>query len=96
MSTTSESPEGVTTRLNYEGTVNPKYVDVLDEDKSIAGQKYVCVSFLSPEKIIEDKDMFFFKQFLKQWDMSKSLEKYTQFLSFVSFKYNLNFDSLSN
>ena len=95
MSVTSESPNGVTTRLNNDGTVNPKYVDVLDEDKAIAGQKFVCVSFLSPEKIIEDKDMFFFKQFLKQWDMSKSLEKYVQFLNFVSYKYNINFDSLS-
>ena len=92
---TSEAPKGVTTRLNTDGTVNPKYVDVLDEDKAIAGQKFVCVSFLSPEKIIEDKNLFFFKQFLKQWDMSKSLEKYAQFLNFVSYKYNLNFDSLS-
>lgn len=95
MSTISEAPKGVTIRLNNDGTVNPKYVDVLDEDKSIAGQKFVCISFISPEKIIEDKDMFFFKQFLKQWDMSKSLEKYVQFLNFVSYKYNLNFDSLN-
>ena len=70
-------------------------MDVLDEDKAIAGQKFVCVSFLSPEKILEDKNMFFFKQFLKQWDMSKSLEKYAQFLNFISYKYNLNFDNLS-
>ena len=28
---------------------NPKYVDVLEEDKPLAGQKFVCVSFLSPE-----------------------------------------------
>jgi hypothetical protein len=96
MSTTeAQVPNGVTTRLNTDGTVNPKYVDVLDEDKAIAGQKFVCVSFLSPEKILEEKNMFFFKQFLKQWDMSKSLEKYTQFLNFVSYKYNLNFDNLS-
>lgn len=96
MSTTeAQAPKGVTTRLNTDGTVNPKYVDVLDEDKAIAGQKFVCVSFLSPEKILEDKNMFFFKQFLKQWDMSKSLEKYAQFLNFVSYKYNLNFDNLS-
>ena len=31
------------------GKSNPKYVDLLDEDKSIAGQKFVCVSFVSPE-----------------------------------------------
>jgi hypothetical protein len=96
MSTTeTQTPSGVTTRLNSDGTVNPKYVDVLDEDKSIAGQKFVCVSFLSPEKILEEKNTFFFKQFLKQWDMSKSLQKYTQFLNFISYKHNVNFDELS-
>ena len=30
-------------------SVQPKSVDVLDEVKPIAGQKFVCVSFLSPE-----------------------------------------------
>ena len=33
-------------------------------------------------------------EFLKQWEMSKSFEKYTQFLNFLSFKYNLTFDDL--
>ena len=28
------------------------YADLLEEDKPIAGQKFVCVSFVSPEKII--------------------------------------------
>ena len=28
-------------------SIQPKSVDVLDEDKPIAGQKFVCVSFLS-------------------------------------------------
>ena len=31
----------------------PKYVDILEEDKPIAGQKFVCVSFVSPEKILK-------------------------------------------
>jgi hypothetical protein len=88
-------PKGVVPRLNENGSTNPKYVDVLDEDKSIAGQKYVCISFISPEKIIQDKNTFFFQQFLKQWEMNKSLEKFTQFLNFVSYKYNLTFDNLT-
>ena len=29
---------------------NSNYVDVLDEDKPISGQKFVCISFISPEK----------------------------------------------
>lgn len=89
-------PTGVTTKLNLDGSLNSKYVDLLDEDKPIAGQKFACVSFLSPEKIIKDKNMFFFNEFLKQWEMSKSLEKYTQFLSFLSYKYDaLEFDELT-
>ncbi len=77
------------------GKSNPKYVDLLDEDKSIAGQKFVCVSFVSPEKVLKQKEMFVFEEFLKQWDFNKSMEKFIQFLNFVSFKYNLSFDDLS-
>lgn len=84
--------KGFEPRLNTDGTNNPKYADVLEEDKPIAGQKFVCVSFISPEKILQDKHMFFFDEFLKQWELSKSLEKFTQFINFLSFKYNFNFD----
>jgi len=78
------------------GKPNPKFVDLLDEDKSIAGQKFVCVSFVSPEKLLKQKDMFYFEEFLKQWDFNKSMEKYIQFLNFLSFKYNMQFDDLTN
>ena len=74
------------------GKENPKYVDLLDEDKSVAGQKFVCVSFVSPEKILKVKNQFFFEEFLKHWDYSKNIEKFTQFLNFFSQKYNINFD----
>ena len=43
------------------GTKNPKYVDLLEEDKPIAGQKFCCVSFVSPEKILKKKNYFTFK-----------------------------------
>jgi hypothetical protein len=71
---------------NLDGSENPKYIDLLDEDKPIAGQKFACISFISPDKIIRQKDMFFFEEFLKQFDLNKSLEKFTQFLNFISFK----------
>jgi hypothetical protein len=78
------------------GKNNPKYVDLLEEDKPIAGQKFVCVSFCSPEKILKDKQLFFFEQFLKKWEFNKSMEKFVQFLNFISFKYNISFDEVSN
>ena len=74
---------------------DPKYVDLLDEDKAIAGQKFVCLSFISPEKILKEKEQYFFNEFVKQWDFSKSMEKYTQFLNFLSYKYSMNFDKLT-
>jgi hypothetical protein len=78
------------------GQENTKYVDLLEEDKPIAGQKFVCVSFVSPEKILKQKQIFFFEQFLKKWELNKSMEKFVQFLNFVSYKYNMNFEDLTN
>ena len=73
-----------------------KQVDLLDEDKPIANQKFVCISFVSPEKIIENKNAFFFEEFLKSWDLNKSVEKFNQFVNFISYKYNLDLKSLSD
>jgi hypothetical protein len=38
--------------------------------------------------------MFFFEEFLKQWEFSKSMEKFHQFINFMSFKYKLNFEDV--
>ena len=81
-------------QFNPDGTKNTKYIDLLDEDKSISGQKFACISFVSPDNILKKKDMFFFEKFLKHWDFSKCIKKTTQFLNFVSFKHNLNFDEI--
>jgi uncharacterized membrane protein YheB (UPF0754 family) len=72
----------------------PKFVDILEEDKAIAGQKFVCVSFISPENVLKQKNLFFFENFLKHFDFSKSMNKFQQFLNFMSFKYNLNFEKV--
>ena len=94
MSGNLKAPSGVVTRRNNDGSVNPKYVDVLDEDKPVAGQKFVCISFISPEKILQQKNTYFFKQFLKQWDMNKSLEVHS-FLSFI-LQHNVSMDTLTS
>ena len=88
-------PSNVTLKTTPDGSQNPKYVDLLDEDKPMAGQKFVCLSFNSPEHILKQKDMFLFDQFIQKWDFSKSMEKFTQFLNFISFKYHLEFDKLT-
>ena len=89
------SNTNITYRLNKDGTNNNNYVDMLDEDKPLGGQKFACISFVSPEKIIKNREMYNFNSFLKQWDLNKSLEKFNQFLSFVSYKYNVSFDKLT-
>jgi DNA repair exonuclease SbcCD ATPase subunit len=69
-------------------------IDLLDEDKPIAEQKFVCLSFISPEDIIKQKERFFFEKFVQQYDFVKSMEKFTQFLNFVSYKYEIKADEL--
>lgn len=87
-SSSDAPPKGVTPKTS------PAYVDLLEEDKPIAGQKFACLSFVSPEEILEQKSHYFFREFIKVWDFNKSIEKYTQFLNFVSFKYGVEFNSL--
>ena len=72
-----------------------EYVDLLDEDKPISGQKYVCLSFISPEHHIKNKNLFYFEKFLANFEFKKTFEKYTQFLHFLSYKYNLDFNKLT-
>ena len=77
-------------RKNLEdGSPNPRYVDVLDEDDALAGQKFACMSFISPEKILQRREQFLFDQFVQQWDFTKSMQKFSDFIQFISYKYNL-------
>jgi hypothetical protein len=79
--------------MNYSLTMQK--VDLLDEDKPISNQKFVCVSFVSPENIIKRKEEFFFEQFVKNWDLIKSMQKYAQFTAFLAYKYNLNTEQIT-
>jgi hypothetical protein len=81
-------------KLLPDGKINPKYIDLCDEDPSITGQKYVCISFVSPEKILKKRELFMFENFVKQWDFTKSMSKFSDFLNFVSYKYNIKVDDL--
>jgi hypothetical protein len=53
--------------------------DFLSEDPILSGQKYCILSFLSPEKILKKKDLYFVEEFIKDYDIqwkTKYLEKY--------------------
>ena len=96
MSEFENPPKGVVLQKDANGNENAKYVDLLDEDKAIAGQKFACLSFISPEKILKQKDMFFFEEFLKEWEFNKSMEKFLQFINFMAYKYKLDFNKINN
>ena len=53
-----------------------KETDFLNEDKPLRGQNYVCLSFLSPEDVILNKEVFTFNKFIGQFgkDVKEMLE----------------------
>tara|TARA_A100001388_G_scaffold277251_1_gene267619 strand:- start:1795 stop:2646 length:852 start_codon:yes stop_codon:yes gene_type:complete len=77
-------------------SVTPKLIDLLEEDAPLPNQKFACVSFVSPENILKNKNMFLFEKFLKKWDFEKSLSKYNQFTNFLAYKYNLDTEDIQN
>ena len=58
----------------------PAKEDFLEEDPEIRSQKFVLLSFLSPEAILDSKDQFFFGQFLKQYEVDYKIRNLETFL----------------
>ena len=81
-------------KISEDGKSNPKYVDLLDQDQEIAGQKFACISFLSPEKILTKREVYLFDQFIKQWEFSKSMERYFDFVHFIAYKHSIDVEKL--
>ena len=40
--------------------------------------------------------MYLFDKFVQQWDFTKSMTKYVDFLHFIAYKYNLNSEKVIN
>ena len=76
------------------GKENPKYIDLCEEDATIPSQKFVCISFVSPEKVLKQREQYIFEKYVQQWEFSKSIEKFGDFLNFVSFKYKVKMDDI--
>jgi len=57
----------------------PKEV-YLTADKEIPGQHYVALSFISPNKVLKDKDVFFFSQFLKDYELQYKIKATESFI----------------
>jgi hypothetical protein len=52
----------------------------LEADKEIPGQHYVCMSFLSPEKVLANKDLYFFSEFLKDYEIQYKIKATESFI----------------
>ena len=87
---------GFEKKILENGQINPKYIDLCDEDPPIAGQKFACLSFISPEKILKKREVYMFEEFLKQWDFKKSMDKFFDFIHFISFKHGLDSETILN
>ena len=48
--------------------------DFLEVDRPIPGQNFVCLSFISPENILEDKKLYTLYKFMKSQGSVNDLE----------------------
>ncbi len=73
--------------------------DVLEEDPEIASQKFVLLSFISPENVLQSKEKFFFEKFLTDYEIqykTKSLEEFLgNTVMAINSKIDAAIDSLS-
>ena len=69
-------------------------VDYLDEDAEIPTQKYCIVSFISPEKVLKDKELFMFEKFIQWMNYDWKVKGLEHLMAFLSKKYSLSIDEL--
>ena len=79
-----------------------KKPDYLEVDDSIPGQNFVCLSFVSPEALIESKEAFKVGKFLqsyckdKDMDVNKVMEEYDNFTYKFQDEIQKDFDERNN
>ena len=79
-------------------TEQPKKPDYLEVDEAIPGQNYVCLSFLSPESLIQNKEAFKCVKFLQSYCKDQKLKfddvygKYQDFVYKYEDKLQRDFD----
>jgi hypothetical protein len=61
------------------GTEEKKEV-YLEADKEIPGQHYCCLSFISPQKVLKNKDAHFFSEFLKDYEVQYKIKATESFI----------------
>ena len=70
--------------------------DYLMEDAELPSQKVVLLSFLSPEKILANKDIFMFKNFVKDYEMQWKTSKFEGWLAQQISEVNSKLEALAS
>merc|ERR1712151_511417 len=61
--------------------------DFLDQDDPIRGQNYVCLSFISPENVLKNKELYKMGKFLKHLVKEKNINLEESFINDLDEKY---------
>jgi hypothetical protein len=69
-------------------------VDYLEEDPEIPTQRYAIMSFISPEKVIKQREMFFYERFRAWTDYDWKVTGMEGFVAFLAKKYSLKTEDL--
>ena len=71
-------------------------IDYLEEDAEIPTQRYAIMSFISPEKVIKQKEIFYYERFLQWLDYEWKVTGMEGFMAFLGKKYSLKIEDLMN
>jgi len=69
-------------------------IDYLEEDPEIPTQRYCIISFISPEKVIKQKNEFMTEKFVEWLEYDWKIEGLNNFAAFLAKKYNLKVDDM--
>ena len=62
--------------------------DFLEADDSIRGQNFVCLSFISPENVLRNKDVFLLQKYLKHLVEENKINLEQEYIDHLEDKYN--------
>lgn len=71
-----------------------KIVDFLEEDPEIPTQRYSIISFISPEKVIVQKNEFYNTKFVEWLEYDWKIKGLETLMAFIAKKYSLKVDDL--
>lgn len=74
--------------MNTESNSKNIIEDFLEADDPIRGQGYVCLSFISPENVLKNKNLFMVRKFLANLINEKNINLDQEFLDTIDEKFD--------